>query len=56
MINYFADRNMHIVGQASTNLPNGLKISSDTKKEDVAYGSSIYELYIPYDNETREQV
>ena len=56
MINYFADRNMHIVGQASTNLPNGLKISSDTKKEAVAYGSSIYELYIPYDNETREQV
>lgn len=56
MINYFADRSMHIVGQASTNLPNGLKISSDTKKEDVAYGSSIYELYIPYDNETREQV
>ena len=56
MINYFADRNMNIVGQASTNLPNGIKISNDTKKEDVAYGSSIYELYIPYDNETREQV
>ena len=56
MINYFADRNMNIVGQASTNLPNGIKISNDTKKDDVAYGSSIYELYIPYDNETREQV
>lgn len=56
MIIYFADRSMRIVGQASTNLPNGIKITSDTKKEDVTYGSAIFELYLPYDNDTREQV
>lgn len=56
MIIYFADRSMRIVGQASTNLPNGIKITSDIKKEDVTYGSAIFELYLPYDNDTREQL
>ena len=35
MIIYFADRQMNILGQASTNLPEGILLVDDLKTEDV---------------------
>lgn len=56
MILYFADRHMNFLGQASTNLPEGLAIYSDTKTEDIEVGVAIFECEIPYDDKTRELV
>ena len=53
MILYFADRHMNFLGQASTNLPEGLSIYSDTKTEDIEVGVAIFECEIPYDDKTR---
>lgn len=56
MILYFADRQMKILGRASTNLPKGLVVIEDRKTEDVELGVSIFECKIPYDAETRNDV
>lgn len=53
MILYFADRKMNIIGQASTNLPNGLIITSDKKTQDVETGVDIFECKVAFDDETR---
>ena len=50
MILYFADRKMHILGQASTRLPKGLLVSSDMRKEDVETGSRTFECDLAYDD------
>lgn len=56
MIIYFADRQMNILGQASTGLPQGLILSSDTMTVDVETGTAIFECKIPYDESTRAHV
>lgn len=56
MIIYFADRQLNILGQASTELPNGLTITADRKTEDIDTGVSVFECKIPFDDETRAKV
>ena len=56
MIIYFTDRYMNILGQASTELPEGLTVTDDLKSEDTNTGVAIFECKIPYDEETREKV
>lgn len=56
MIIYFADRYMNILGQASTELPNGLIITEDLKTEDTETGINIFECKIPFNSETMQSV
>lgn len=53
MILYFADRDINIIGQASTELPGGLLVSEDKKVEEVENGSKSFECEINY--ESREK-
>ena len=46
MIVYFADRQMRILGHASTNLDSPLVIVDDSKEERVENGLSIFELNV----------
>lgn len=48
MILYFADRQLNILGQASTNLPDGFTIVDDTKTEDIDTGVSIFECKVSF--------
>ena len=56
MIVYFADRQMNILGQASTGLPQGLTVVDDLMTVDVDTGTAIFECKIPYDDKTRRDV
>ena len=56
MIIYFADRQLSILGQASTNLPKGLKFKDDLKTEDVETGVAVFECKICFDAKTRALV
>lgn len=56
MILYFADRHLNILGQASTNLPDGIKIIDDRKTDDIETGVSIFECDIAFDRNTRNKV
>lgn len=56
MILYFADRELNIIGQASTRLPSGLTVTADTKTEDIETGVAIFECKIPFDRDTRSLV
>lgn len=56
MIVYFADRQMNILGQASTSLPQGLTVIDDLMTVDVETGTAIFECKIPYDDKTRRDV
>ncbi len=56
MIVYFADRQLNILGQASTSLPKGLTVIEDLKTEDVETGVAIFECKIPFDKNTRADV
>ena len=51
MILYFADREMKILGQASTELPKGFIISDDLKSEEVETGVAVFSCYVSYKNE-----
>lgn len=42
MILYFADRNLNIQATASTNLPEGLRIISDTKTDEIETGTKTF--------------
>lgn len=53
MILYFADRQMNVLGQASTNLPHGFTIVDDTKTEDIETGIAIFECKISFRNSNR---
>ena len=48
MIIYFADRKMHILGRASTNLPKGVRITDDLKTEEVEVGVKVFECDLSY--------
>lgn len=56
MIIYFADRHLNILGQASTHLPKGVRITDDLKTDDVDTGVSIFECDIHFDRKTRAKV
>lgn len=56
MIVYFADRHLNILGQASTHLPDGVKIVEDLKTEEVETGISTFECEIPFDRKIRAKV
>lgn len=56
MIIYFSDRQLNILGHASTSLPDGPIITDDLKIEDVETGVASFECRIPFDKDTREQV
>lgn len=56
MILYFADRQLNILGHASTELPEGLTAIEDLKTEDVETGVAVFECIIPFDKNTRSMV
>lgn len=56
MIVYFADRELNILGHASTELKQGLRIRDDNKSEDVETGVAIFECKIEFDADTRLKV
>lgn len=56
MIIYFADRYFNILGQASTELPEGLTVIDDKKSEDIETGLPVFECTIPFVKETRSNV
>lgn len=56
MILYFADRHLNILGQANTQLPDGVRIVEDLKTEDIETGISIFEARIAFDRKTRSKV
>ncbi len=56
MILYFADRQMNVLGQASTHLPEGLAVTNDLLTVDVETGTAAFECRIPFDDETRLRV
>lgn len=55
MILYFADRKMQILGQASTNLPEGVLLTDDVKTEDVETGVITFSCKIPFTDSNRKQ-
>lgn len=56
MILYFSDRQLNILGQASTELPHGLTVVDDWKSDEIETGVAIFECVIPFDDETRKLV
>ena len=56
MIIYFADRQMNIIGQASTGLPDGLTVTDDIMTVDIETGAAIFECTLLFDATTRDQV
>lgn len=56
MIVYFTDRKMNVLGQASTNLPEGIMIIDDNKIEDIDSGVASFECEIAYNKDTRNDV
>lgn len=56
MIIYFADRNLNILGSASTGLPDGLVLSDDTKKESIASGSKTFNCRVGYTQGRRDEL
>lgn len=53
MILYFADRQMNILGQASTSLPEGFTISDDKKAEDIETGVATFSCYIGFKKDSQ---
>lgn len=53
MIVYFADRFFNILGQASTNLPEGLTIIDDRRVGDIDSGVTVFEFTLPFSDSTR---
>lgn len=55
MIIYFADRNMNILGQASTELPKGICIKNDKRTEELENGSKVLEFDLHYTDDTNTE-
>ena len=53
MIVYFADRNLNIIGHASTGLPRGMRIRSDKRIDEVDNGVVSFEFELLYDESER---
>lgn len=56
MIVFFVDRQMNILGSASTLLPGGLHVVDDLKTEDVDSGVASFEFDVPFSVESRAEV
>lgn len=56
MILYFADRQMNIIGHASTTLPGGRVIREDLKSEEVETGVATFSCFIGFTDKTRAEV
>lgn len=56
MILYFADRQLNILGHASTELPEGLTVVEDQKTEDIETGIAVFECKLPFNRDTRTMV
>ena len=56
MIVYFADRQLNILSQSSTKLPQGLTVIDDLMTEDVETGVAVFDCKIPFDKNTRTMV
>lgn len=56
MIVYFADRNLNILGSASTKLPEGITIIDDEKNEDIESGAKTFSITLLYDDSTRSLI
>ena len=54
MIAYFADRTMNILGQATTELPEGMRIINDCLTDELESGVAVFEGYLPYSKNTRK--
>ena len=54
MIVYFADRQLNVLGTASTNLPDGIVIVSDEKSESIETGVRTFNVTFAYADRTRE--
>lgn len=53
MIIYFCDRQLNILGLATTELPSGFKISNDNTVEDVESGVNTFDATVTWTEETR---
>ena len=51
MIVYFTDRNLNVLGSASTALPSGLRIYEDTTTEDIESGVTTFAFRVACNNE-----
>lgn len=56
MIIYFCDRQLNILGHASTELPQGIRISQDRTVEDVETGVNSFECILTWDDDTRSDI
>ena len=56
MIIYFCDRQLNILGHASTELPQGIRISQDRTVEDVETGVNSFECVLTWDSDTRSEL
>ena len=56
MIVYFTNRQLEIIGQATTSLPYGLRIIEDSTTEDVANGCNTFSCRIHCNGKSREEV
>jgi phage minor structural protein len=56
MIIYFCDRELNILGHASTELPEGIRISQDKTTEDVESGVNSFECILTWDGDTRTEL
>lgn len=56
MIVYFTDRQLEVLGMASTSLPQGLRIIEDTTTEDIDTGCNIFTCRIHCNGNSREDV
>lgn len=56
MIIYFCDRELNILGHASTELPEGIRISQDKTVEDVESGVNSFECILTWDGDTRTEL
>ena len=56
MIIYFCDRQINILGQATTELPSGFRVSADKTVEDIESGVNTFECTITWTDETRSDL
>lgn len=56
MIIYFCDRQLNILGQATTVLPSGFRVSDDRTVEDVESGVNTFECIITWTDDTRSDL
>ena len=56
MIIYFCDRELNILGHASTTLPQGIRVSQDKTVEDVESGVNSFECVLTWDANARSEL